>query len=356
MDFNTESVLLQDHLIGPAFLVADGMITQVNDAAAKQGLTAGVPVTQFIAVGADAYKKYRSGKLFLQLNIGGVIVDATVTKLNTEHLFCLRSAYRMPELRAFALAAQQLRSPLSSAILNAELLHSSSSLQDDPQAKAQLSQLTCGLFQLFRAVSNMADASGSPFQLQSPESCNAAVVFEEWMQKIAAALAQADRTLVFQGLKRPVQCYLNTGLLERAVLNLVSNAVKFSPQSSTIRTSLRAQGNQLVFTIENDGISGGSLSLQNAFNHFLREPGIDGHQYGIGLGMSIVLCAAATHRGTVLLNKCKKAGVKVVFTISTDRQPPALLESPLHFIGGYTGGFDPVLVELSDVLPDSSYE
>ena len=151
-------------------------------------------------------------------------------------------------------------------------------------------------------------------------------------------------------------CPLDAELLERAVLNLISNAVKFSPEGSAIAASLRHERNRLIFTIENATTGDSSSQTLNAFQRFLREPGIDMHQYGIGLGMSIVLSAAANHGGTVLFNLSQKRNAKIVMTIAIDRSAPAILESPLRLVGGYTGGLDNLLVELADVLPDSAYE
>ena len=356
MEMNTESILLQDSRIGPAFLVVDGVITQVNDAAAQRSIAVDTIVDNLIVVGAEDYRELRSGQLYLQLNVCGVTTGAYVTKLGNGHLFCLNSAYQSPELRVLALAAQQLRSPLSSALLNADQLQNNPILQENPQATKQMSQLNRSLSQLLRAVGNMADASGAYIQPEQQTLCNATSVFDELMQKAAFALAKTNRELVFKKLEKPVHCPLDVNLLERAVFNLISNAAKFSQEGSVINASLRFQRNQLIFTVEDSGVATGSPQIQTAFNHFLREPGIDAHQYGIGLGMSIVLLAASAHRGTVLFNTNRTHGAKVALTIATDRTTPTILESPLSFVGGHTGGFDSLLVELSDVLPDSSYK
>ena len=241
-------------------------------------------------------------------------------------------------------------------MLNADLLQNTAALQQDLQAKTQMSQLSRGLYQLLRAIGNMADASGSYIREDRQEQRNAAGVFDELMEKATAALEGVNRELCFKGLKKTVMCPLDAELLERAVLNLISNAVKFSPEGSAIAASLRHERNRLIFTIENATTGDSSSQTLNAFQRFLREPGIDMHQYGIGLGMSIVLSAAANHGGTVLFNLSQKRNAKIVMTIAIDRSAPAILESPLRLVGGYTGGLDNLLVELADVLPDSAYE
>lgn len=356
MEVNTESLLLQNSLIGPAFLVTNGIITGINNAAAQRTLTVGTAVEDLIVTGSQEYRQFRSGKLYLQLMLGGVQCGAYVTVMDGKHLFCLDSAYQNPELRTLALAAQQLRNPLNEAMINTDLLQANHAIREDPEVNEQLAALNRSLYQMIRAVCNMSDASGAYIQTANQELRDAAAVFDEILAKAEAVVSHAERKLVFKGLSKSVSCLMDADLLERAVLNILSNAVKFSPKGSTIQASLRLSGKRLLFSMENDGLSGASPFMHNAFAHFLREPGLENPLSGIGLGMSIVRCAAAAHGGTVLFDTIRKNGAKVVMTVATDRAAPPMLESPLRLVGGYTGGFDKILVELSEVLPDSLYE
>ena len=96
--------------------------------------------------------------------------------------------------------------------------------------------------------------------------------------------------------------------------------------------------------------------MSNAFQRFLREPGIEDSRYGIGLGMTLVRQVAVAHGGTVLFDSNKKNTVKVIMTVSTKRKEPPVFRSSIQLVGNYNGGLDTLLIELSDVLPDSLYE
>ncbi len=335
-----------------AFLVKDGIVIEANQAATTQQIKIGAPVKEFITLGAEEYEAYSSGKLYLELRTG----RAWVSDCNGVHLFCMDDSYSLPELRAFALAAQHLRTPLSNAVSGTELLIQNESLQND-ELKKQLGQINRSLYQLIRAVCNMSDISqlGTTGNLKL-ELQNASSVFNEIFEKAANLTENAGHTLKFRSLKQSVDCVMDVQLLERAVLNLISNAIKFSTVGSTIQAAINQKGNRLSLTIKNsiqDGIKG---IYGNAFRRFLREPGIECGQLGIGLGMSIVSRAVAAHSGTVLLNTSGKNNVKIIVSIPIQTTGEPILQSDIILLGGYTGGIDNYLIELSDVLPDHFYE
>jgi hypothetical protein len=94
----------------------------------------------------------------------------------------------------------------------------------------------------------------------------------------------------------------------------------------------------------------------NIFRNYLREPIIEDGRLGIGFGMTIVRNAALAHKGTLLLDASKNNNVRVTMTITIDSDQPMVVKSPIVALGGIQGGWDPFLVELSDVLPDHFYE
>lgn len=351
MEYMTDSAEMLSHLICPAFLVKDGVITEANSAAARRMINTGASVYSIITAGAEDYAQYSSGKLYLQLTSGG----ANVTTTQYGHLFCMESIYELPELQVLALAAQHLRQPLSTAMVNTDSLLQSSTIQQDENTKKQLGQLNRSLYQLTRAVSNMSDAALNGNARQpNLETRDAFIYFNELLDKIQSLVAQADRQLLFKGLKTSVNCMIDADLLERAVLNLVSNAIKFSEKGSSIGITLRSAGKQLRLTVENKGFQ--NKMYQNLFSQFMREPGIEDGRHGIGLGLSIVRGAAVAHGGSVLLNISAKNSVQITLTISTEITATTIIKSPIKLIGGYSGGWDNYLIELSDILPDTLFE
>ena len=100
-------------LLRPAFCVKDGLITEINQAAAAFLLCEGTPVLPLIATGAEEYENFREGCLYLTLSLSGHTVEATVLSMEECHLFVLEQSGEKPELQALALAARELRGSLS---------------------------------------------------------------------------------------------------------------------------------------------------------------------------------------------------------------------------------------------------
>lgn len=357
MERSTGSLEMLEQLMCPAFLVKDGTIIHANSAALQRQIPLNTAVTELISIGAEEYAGYTHGKLCLTLQVCDVTYDASVTAAEDFHVFCLDSDYKAPELRAFALAAQQLRAPLTNAMSGTEQLLQGSAIQGDEETKAQLAQINRGLHQLLRTVSNMSDAvhytSESAFRMQTQD---AVWVFDEVLQKAAALSAQADRKLEYSVPNLSVACLIDREKLERAVLNLVSNALKYASKDGIIKAELTYRTNRLSFTVENDDLHTGDLDRSNFFSRFLREPGIEDGRNGIGLGMSIVRSVASMHGGTVLMECPDDSRIRLTMTIAVRKSTENVFRSPVLLPVDYAGGFDPAILELSDALPPSMFD
>jgi CHASE2 domain-containing sensor protein/signal transduction histidine kinase len=99
------------------------------------------------------------------------------------------------------------------------------------------------------------------------------------------------------------------GLLERALFNLLENAIKFSPQGGEVVMQVRCEGTHLVCTIRDQGpgIPPQQLSaIFLPFTHADTENTSQGN--GVGLGLSFVKVVADKHRGTVEAANGKAGG------------------------------------------------
>nr|WP_268842635.1 ATP-binding protein [Pseudoalteromonas sp. Ps84H-4] len=102
--------------------------------------------------------------------------------------------------------------------------------------------------------------------------------------------------------------------LARAIVNLLSNACDFA--TSEILISAKQAGNQVIFTIEDDGPGIDPKNWHKVFSPFFQEQthrNRDGESYGLGL--AIVAKVADWHHGTVSVTKSKQLG-GACFTLS----------------------------------------
>ena len=344
---------LLDLMNRPAFCVAEGKITQVNAAAAAFGLAPQMELAPLLANGSEEYDAFEDGCLYLSLALDGARMGASVRRMEDFDVFCLEETEDSRELRAMALAAMELRAPLSAVMVTAQRLFPVSGLEDAPAIREQVAQINRGLYQMLRALDNMSDA-GHYTATARMETQNLTVMLAEIFEKDAALLEQGQHQLVYEGPEQAIYGLADREKLERAMHNIVSNAAKFSPPGSTIRAKLTQHGQKLRLSVEDSGSGIPAGILGNVYTRYQRQCGVEDTRFGIGLGMVLIRAAADVHGGAVLIDQPHETGTRVTLTLAI-RQGQGEVHSGLLY-PDYSGEMDHALIELSDCLPASLYE
>ena len=358
MEQTIDSQEILDQIMFPVFLVKDGIIVKSNHAALQRQIEIGAAIQDMLCTGQQEYAEFANGRLCLALRIDNIICNASVIRKETYDLFYLESEYSDAEMRALALASQYLREPLANAMTCTSNMDRELIAQAPPDLRQQFLEIQRNLHQIHRAICNMSDAT-SYFNKRyaRAENQNVSAVVREIMEKVQTLTANTDKQLEYSGLNKPLYCLVETEKLERAILNLLSNAFKYASDGSTIRAKLECKKDKLSFSVQND-ISGMPIPTQESlFTHFLREPGIENIHSGIGLGMTIVRNAAIAHRGTLLFDQPASDAVRFTMTIAMQkRTSDNVFHSPISLSVDYAGGYDHALTELSDILPVDRFE
>lgn len=352
MDTERESLGLLELLPGPAFCVKDGVIVKANAAALSYSLSPGQEILPLLLTGEEEYRSFTGGRLSLQLSLEGLPRDASVTRLDDTLVFLLEPEEEDDTLRAMALAARELSQPLSSLIAIVDSLLPRSSDHWDEKTRQQMARLSRGLYQLEKTVGNMSDAGGLEAFFH-PEYRDAASIFEEIFEKAGAMLSTAGAALHYTGLNQTLYTLIDARLMERAVLNVLSNALKFQPEGCEIHAVLSRQGSFLRLTLQDNGPGIPSGVFGSLFTRHLRQPGLEDSRYGIGLGMTIIRSAASAHGGAVLVDQPESGGTRVTMTMKLRRPTENMVRLPGVLL---SGGRDQALIELSQCLPLSVYE
>ena len=329
----------------PAFAVKDGQILLANAGARQLLLVPGTRLDPMLNTCREDYSRFQEGCMALQLQLGEELLPAQAVQLSELVIFTLDEASD-PRLQAMALAAEKLRTILADTITAADRLLPN--VAED--AKPQAAGLTRGLYQLLRNVGNMSDADKYSRGNLPQTTVEADSFFRELTEKAAALLEQKQITLTYSGLSGTLYCLMQQELMERAVYNLISNAVRHMPAGGTVQARLSRSGSRLHFSLEDNNLDAPDPGSILGLSH--RGPGMEDSRKGIGLGMVLVRQAAAAHGGTVLIEK--PAGLRVTLSFPI-RQGGSQVRTPVFGVD-YTGELDHGLIELSDVLPRESYQ
>ena len=347
MEQEKDSLGMLDLIIRPGFLVKENKIIRCNRAARGLLLEEGMEIQPLLQTGSAEYEALSQGCLYLSLCVGGQTFGASVTRMDDGDIFILDQQSDNGELQAMALAARELREPLANVMISAEKLLRTA---EDPDA----ARLNHGLYQMLRIIGNMSDAIKYT-AVSRQETRDISALMASIFEKAAALLTQAGIVLEYSGWEESIYCLADEEQLERAVLNMLSNSIKFLPVGGRIRANFSRSGRRMRLSITDSGSGIAKDILANVFRQYLRQPGVEDGRHGIGLGMVLIRSAAANHGGTVLIDQPEEGGTRITITLAIRQSSDTTLRSPILRVD-YAGERDHALLELSESLPSHLYQ
>jgi signal transduction histidine kinase len=99
------------------------------------------------------------------------------------------------------------------------------------------------------------------------------------------------------------------GLLRRLVINLLDNAIRYTPRGGKVTAAIEASGPELRLRVSDTGIGISPEAAPHVFERFYRaDKARSRNEGGFGLGLSIVKWIAESHYGAVELSSQPGAG------------------------------------------------
>ncbi|MFC8683902.1 ATP-binding protein [Brevibacillus porteri] len=109
--------------------------------------------------------------------------------------------------------------------------------------------------------------------------------------------------------------YGDQAKLRQVFMNLISNAVKYSPHGGRVRVSCRQDGNRLVVVVQDEGLGIPPEAIPHLFTKFYRVDNSDRREIGgTGLGLAIVREIVHMHHGEVAVTS--ESGKGSTFTVT----------------------------------------
>jgi two-component system, OmpR family, sensor histidine kinase MprB len=219
---------------------------------------------------------------------------------------------RTRQAQLIADAGHELRTPLTSLRTNVDLLvrseRSGRGLPPD-QREALLASVTAQLEEMTTLVRELVVLSHEDPGIE-PATVRLDAVLDLAVQRVTRRAG--ERHLVVEA--EPWELAGDPGALERALVNVLDNAVKFSPPGSTITVHLSGG----VVTVADQGPGVPPADRDKVFDRFWRGDDARGTP-GSGLGMAIVSDAVTMHDGTARLDEATGGGALVVLSLPGNR-------------------------------------
>jgi PAS domain S-box-containing protein len=214
-----------------------------------------------------------------------------------------------------SMASHELKTPVTSMKGFVSLLARHATKQGDEKAQHYLTRIDNQLNRLTRLVSDLLDIS----KMQSgkltyqEELVDLTLLVKETIENVQETtnthqivLENAEQVMVSGDRDR----------LGQVLINLITNAIKYSPQANRVIVHISADTHNAIVSIQDFGIGIADVHHQKVFDQFYQVTGVEGKTYpGLGIGLYIAQEIVKRHHGRIHVESVKDAGSTFYFTL-----------------------------------------
>lgn len=213
--------------------------------------------------------------------------------------------------------AHELRTPLTSLMVKMEAM-----IDGIYQADAeQLDKMYLELERLSRLVTDLqclSEAEGAQFGLNLKQNDIVKLANQVYLNYRPLA-TNAGIRMLFDPANTPTYAEVDYDKLYQVVSNIVSNAIKYTPQGGEVELKIHATSSHTIISCKDNGIGIGQEDLPYIFNRLYRaDKSRSRFTGGVGLGLSIAKALVQAHDGTIEVQSVERQGS--LFTVYIPNQ------------------------------------
>ncbi|MBU3176122.1 sensor histidine kinase [Clostridium estertheticum] len=206
----------------------------------------------------------------------------------------------------FSNLSHELRTPLNIILCTLQLLDTytiSSEVNDKERKFKQYSGIMKqNCYRQLRLVNNMIDITklDAGFFDLNLQNCNIVNVVESVTMSVAEYIKTKSIKLVFDTDIEECIMSCDPEKIERVILNLLSNSIKFTRSGGIMKVNMYDKGKNIIISIKDTGIGIPPDKLNIIFDRFRQvDRSLTRKQEGSGIGLSIVKSLVELHGGTI---------------------------------------------------------
>ena len=278
-------------------------------------------LTRHLRKMSSAIRRFRDGDYSLRINAGRAgdfrAVAETFNEMAERISTNIEDMKSVDRLRRELVAniSHDLRTPLSVIQGYAETMQIKAGTLTAEQEQQYLETILTSANRLGRLVSQLFEYSKLEARQVEPdlEACNAA----ELVRDIAAKFSlQAESKQIGLRLDVPDDLpliFADIGLVERAVTNLVDNALKFTPAGGEVGIGLRRTDGSLEISVSDTGPGIPEKERALVFDRYRKGSAVTSGNPGAGLGLAIVKKILELHNQSIEVRSNRESGTTFAF-------------------------------------------
>ncbi|MCE1252906.1 MAG: ATP-binding protein [Anaerolineae bacterium] len=219
-----------------------------------------------------------------------------------------------------AMIYHDLRSPLSNVLSSLEMLDVVLP-EDTSESAHQLAQIAMrSTRRVQRLISSLLDINRleNGQTITQQHMCNLENIVHEAFEAVQVNAESKDIHLNNDIPADFPELWIDHDMIKRVVINLLENAIKFTPVDGNIHIGARFENNEATLWVEDDGPGIPLEAQQFIFDKYVH---LNKEKYpkGIGLGLAFCRMAVQAHGGQIWVESDQKAGSRFIFTLPASR-------------------------------------
>ncbi len=208
-------------------------------------------------------------------------------------------------------------------------------------------------YRIMRLANNLSDAAEleGPFRARL-QNLDIAAFCQTVLEKAEQPAELLGLTLAYHSSRPSKIIAMDPDRLERLMMNLLSNAFKFTPRGGTVTLELKVSSQWVQLVLTDTGVGIPADRLETVFDRYRDNRTADPPPHGLGLGLPICRRIVQEHGGTILLTSREGQGTTVTVSLPNRKCQEHTLNTVVF---DYAGGFNRTLLELSDALPREAF-
>ena len=221
---------------------------------------------------------------------------------------------RIVKAKLVGMFSHDFRNPLATIRSSNSLLRDYADRLDEQRRLIHLNRIDASVRQLVQMLDDMLivtqmEAGSLQFK---PEPLNISHFIQGIVEEFQAINGESCTVIYDSQVSTVVMA--DSRLIRQIASNIISNAIKYSPNGGEVHITLQEHGNEYILTVQDQGIGIEKDDQENLFTAFKRGSNV-GRITGTGLGLAIVKEAVLLHNGSVYLESEMGKGTKVTIVI-----------------------------------------
>lgn len=228
--------------------------------------------------------------------------------------------------------SHELKTPLTTIKSYTETMLEGS--VDDPAMKERfLKVINDEADRMTRLVRDLLQLSNLDYQQMKwePQPVDLRALVEKVLRNLDQPLQQKGHQVGYQPPEQSLYTFGDQDAIEQVILNLFSNAIKYTPDGGDLNLYLELEQTAISLTIQDNGIGIPSQDLPRVFERFYRVDKARSREMGgTGLGLSIARQIVEAHGGSIHLYSREGKGTRVVMRLPLYEEETNAMKREAH--------------------------